>query len=247
MPFWLKWFRMRYPDLPLPPVPGGFILSSHLNHSDYLLAVSRFDPQKYHDVLAVEWGIPLPARLQQAVTKRRAEYLASRLLVRSVMTELGIADFILTNASDRSPCWPAGVQASLSHSAGVVVVAATRQRCAVGVDVEQLMSETTAQETAELLMNAQEQQLLQTLPVSFSTAATLLFSLKESLYKALWPQLHQPMDFLDAALVSVDFAQQRATLQLAQDFGGCFAMGTLLEAEFMWRDNQMITLIMHRL
>ena len=49
---------MRYPDLPLPPVPGGFILSSHLNHSDYLLAVSRFDPQKYHDVLAVDWGIP---------------------------------------------------------------------------------------------------------------------------------------------------------------------------------------------
>ncbi len=80
---------MRYPDLPLPPVAGGFILSRHLNRSDPLLAVSYFDPQKYHDGLAVEWDIPLPARLQQAVSKRRAEYLASRLLVRSVMAELG--------------------------------------------------------------------------------------------------------------------------------------------------------------
>jgi len=238
---------MHYPDMPLPPVAGGFILSRHLNLSDPLLAVSHFDPQKYHDALAVEWGIPLPSRLQQAVSKRRAEYLASRLLVRSVMAELGMADFILTNAPDRSPCWPAGVQASLSHSAGVVVVAATRQPCAIGVDVEQFMSETTAQETAELLMNEQEQQLLQTLPVSFSTAATLLFSLKESLYKALWPQLHQPMDFLDAELVSVDFAQQRATLRLTQNFSGCFAHGTLLEAGFMWRDNQVITQITHRL
>ena len=247
MPFWLKWFRMRYPDLPLPPLTGGFILSAHLNRSDPLLAVSHFDPQNYHDALAVEWGIPLPARLQQAVSKRRAEYLASRLLVRSVMAELGIADFTLTNAPDRSPCWPAGIQASLSHSAGIVVVAATRQPCAVGVDVERFMSERTAQETAELLMNEQEQQLLRTLPVSFHEAATLLFSLKESLYKALWPQLRQPMDFLDAALVSVDFVQQCATLRLTQEFGGRFTPGTLLKGKFMWRDNQVITQITHRL
>lgn len=247
MPFWLKWFRMRYPDLPLPPLTGGFILSGHLNRSEPLLAVSQFDPQKYHDALADELSVPLPARLQQAVSKRRAEYLASRLLVRSVMAELGIAGFILTNAPDRSPCWPAGIQASLSHSGGVVVVAATRQPCAVGVDVEQVMSESTAQETAELLMNKQEQQRLRTLPVSFSAAATLLFSLKESLYKALWPQLHQPMDFLDAALVSVDWANQRATLQLTQDFSGRFALGTIVEASFLWRDNQVITLITHRL
>lgn len=238
---------MRYPDLPLPPSTGGFILSGHLNRSEPLLAVSHFAPQKYRDALAAESGIPLPARLQQAVRKRRAEYLASRLLVRSVMAELGIPDFILTNAPDRSPCWPAGVQASLSHSGGVVVVAATRQPWAVGVDVEQVMPETTAQETAELLMSEQEQELLRTLPISFSAAATLLFSLKESLYKALWPQLHQPMDFLDAALVSADFAQQRATLQLTQDFGGRFTSGTLLEAGFMWRDTQVITLITHRL
>lgn len=238
---------MRYPDLPLPPLTGGFILSWHLNRSEPLLAVCQFDPQKYHDDLAVEWGIPLPARLQQAVSKRRAEYLASRLLVRSVMAELGIPDFVLTNAPDRSPCWPAGVQASLSHSDGVVVVTATRQPWAVGVDVEQSMSETTAIETAGLLMNEREHQLLRMLPVSFNAAATLLFSLKESLYKALWPQLRQPMDFLDAALMSVDFAQQRATLQLNQHFGGCFTQGMLLEASFLWRDTQVITLITHPL
>ncbi|MGJ8713370.1 4'-phosphopantetheinyl transferase superfamily protein, partial [Pantoea agglomerans] len=98
-----------------------------------------------------------------------------------------------------------------------------------------------------LLMNEQEQHLLRTLPVSFCAAATLLFSLKESVYKAIWPQLLQPMDFPDAELVSVDFAQQRATLRLTQDFSGCFAMGTLLEASFVWRDTQVITLITHRL
>lgn len=238
---------MHYPDVPLPPVAGGFILSRHLNHSDPWLAVSHFDPQKYHDALCDQWGIPLPARLQRAVSKRRAEYLASRFLVRSVMAQIGIPDFILTNAADRSPCWPAGIQASLSHSAGVVVLAVSQQRSSVGVDVEQQMSETTAHEIADLLMNQQEQQLLRSLPVTFSAAATLLFSLKESVYKALWPQLHQPMDFHHAALESVNLAQQHATLRLTQHFSDAFPAGTLLQATFLWRDNQVITQVTHPL
>ncbi|MGK3141514.1 4'-phosphopantetheinyl transferase family protein [Pantoea sp. C2G6] len=237
---------MRYPDIPLPPVAGGFILSRQLNRDEPWLAVSHFDPQNYHDALFDAWGIPLPPRLQQVVSKRRAEYLASRYLVRSVMAELGIADFILTNAPDRSPCWPAGVQASLSHSNDLVVLTVSRQPYALGVDVEQVMSERTAEEMADMLMNQQEQQRLQTLPMRFSAAATLLFSLKESLYKALWPRLHQPMEFHQAELVSVDTAQQRAILRLTQPFRADYPAGTLLHAEYLWHENRVITRIVHR-
>jgi len=237
---------MHYPDVPLPPVAGGFILSQHRNHGDPWLAVSHFDAKKYHDALCQAWAIPLPARLQQAVSKRRAEYLASRFLVRSVLAELGIPDFILTNAPDRSPCWPEGIRASLSHSAGVVVLAVSRQSVALGVDVEQMMSETTARETADMLMNDAEQQLLRTLPLPFSAAATLLFSLKESLYKALWPQLHQPMEFHQAALVSVDMAQQRATLRLTRNFSEAYPAETLLQAGFVWREEHVMTRLIHR-
>ncbi|PZL97986.1 4-phosphopantetheinyl transferase [Pantoea graminicola] len=238
---------MHFPDQPLPPVSGGFILSRLLHRGDPLLAVCYFDPQHYHDALAEEWGLTLPERLQRAVVKRRAEYLASRLLVRAVMAEFGIVDFILNSAPDRSPRWPAGIQASLSHTTGTVVVVATRQNLAIGVDVEQWMSETTARETAAYLMNAQEQQLLHTLPVPFHAAATLLFSLKESLYKALWPQLHQPMDFTDAALEAVDWTQGRATLRLTQTFSTGFPAGTLLQASFLWQADQVMTQVTHSL
>lgn len=238
---------MRYPDVPLPPPAGGFILSQHLSDSDPWLAVSRFNPQHYRDALATAWGIPLPDRLTQAVNTRRAEYLASRQLARTVMTQLGIDDFILTNAPDRSPCWPDGVQASLSHSAGVVALAVTRQPgCCIGVDVEQLMSEATANETAELLMTSHEQQRLRALPIGFNAAATLLFSLKESLYKALWPQLHQPMDFQQAVLETVDLSRQCATLRLTDHFSDRFTQGTTLQAEFLWREDSVITLLTHQ-
>lgn len=238
---------MRYPDVPLPPPAGGFILSQHLSDSDPWLAVSRFNPQHYRDALATAWGIPLPDRLTQAVNTRRAEYLASRQLARTVMTQLGIDDFILTNAPDRSPCWPDDVQASLSHSAGVVALAVTRQPgCCIGVDVEQLMSEATANETAELLMTSHEQQRLRALPIGFNAAATLLFSLKESLYKALWPQLHQPMDFQQAVLETVDLSRQCATLRLTDHFSDRFTQGTTLQAEFLWREDSVITLLTHQ-
>ncbi|MGD9425371.1 4'-phosphopantetheinyl transferase family protein [Pantoea sp. NSTU24] len=236
---------MHFPDQPLPPVAGGFILSQRLHHNDPLLAIGCFDPQHYRDALAEAWGIRLPERLQRAVVKRRAEYLASRLLVRAVMAEFGIADFILTNAPDRSPRWPEGIQASLSHTTGTLVVAATRQNLAIGVDVERWMAENTAHETAGYLMNAREQQLLRTLPVSFNAAATLLFSLKESLYKALWPQLHQPMEFTDAALVTVDWSQQRALLRLTRTFSTDFPAGTTLQATFLWQPHQVITQVTH--
>jgi 4'-phosphopantetheinyl transferase EntD len=238
---------MRYPDVPLPPPAGGFILSQHLSDSDPWLAVSRFNPQHYRDALATAWGIPLPDRLTQAVNTRRAEYLASRQLARTVMTQLGIDDFILTNAPDRSPCWPDGVQASLSHSAGVVALAVTRQPgCCIGVDVEQLMSEATANETAELLMTSHEQQRLRALPIGFNAAATLLFSLKESLYKALWPQLHQPMDFQQAVLETANLSRQCATLRLTDHFSDRFTQGTTLQAEFLWREDSVITLLTHQ-
>ncbi|UIL53610.1 MULTISPECIES: 4'-phosphopantetheinyl transferase family protein [Pantoea] len=238
---------MRYPDVPLPPPAGGFILSQHLSDSDPWLAVSRFNPQHYRDALATAWGIPLPDRLTQAVNTRRAEYLASRQLARTVMARLGIDDFILTNAPDRSPCWPDDVQASLSHSAGVVALAVTRQPgCCIGVDVEQLMSEATANETAELLMTSHEQQRLRALPIGFNAAATLLFSLKESLYKALWPQLHQPMDFQQAVLETVDLSRQCATLRLTDHFSDRFTQGTTLQAEFLWREDSVITLLTHQ-
>ena len=48
------------------------------------------------------------------------------------------------------------IRASLSHSHDCVVMAATREALYVGIDVEQVMAEETAQDTAELLMNAQE-------------------------------------------------------------------------------------------
>ena len=226
------------------PSPG-FITAAAIWHHPVAIAWCHFDQQQWHPDLHHQWQLPLPLALQTAVIKRKAEHLASRWLAQQMFAAFDMPDFVLRNAPDRSPVWPAGIQASLSHSQQMALVAATQLPLCIGIDVEQLMAEQTAQETVELLMNNAERRLLETLSLPFTTAATLLFSLKESLYKAIWPQLHQPMDFLQAELIELNISQGRAALRLTQDFSASFNCDTVLQAQFWRSADRVITLVTH--
>jgi 4'-phosphopantetheinyl transferase EntD len=232
-------------SLALPP--SRFIHAAGISLDTLPIAWCEFDRNHWHSDLHQEWQLPLPTSLQSAVSKRKAEHLASRWLVKQRLTQLGLPHFVLRNAPDRSPLWPTGIQASLSHSNNVAVMAATREPLCVGVDVEQLMAEETADETADLLMSSEEKQYLLAQPLSFAQAATLLFSLKESLYKALWPQLHQSMDFLQAEVVELNVEKGHAELRLCQDVGEHFHRNLLLQARFWLTGTRVITLLTHPL
>lgn len=229
--------------LPSPP----FITAAAILPEKVSIAWCQFNQHAWHKDLHQQWQLPLPASLQSAVIKRKAEHLASRWLAQQMLARFALPDFVLRNAPDRSPVWPAGIQASLSHSQQMAVIAVTQAPLCIGVDVEQVMAEQTARETVDLLMSGKERRLLETLPLPFAMAATLLFSLKESLYKALWPQLHQPMDFLQAELVTLNMPQAQATLHLTQDFSADFTAHTPLQAQFWLHDDRVITLVTHPL
>lgn len=227
------------------PVPeGGLITAAAMSTASLpALAWCAFDAAAWQAELHQRWQLPLPAGLQHAAVRRKAEYLASRWLVQQQLATLGHAGFVLGNAPDRSPCWPAGLQASLSHSHGCAVMAATSAPLCVGIDVEHIMCDATVQETAELLMQPAERALLAALPLPFAQAATLLFSLKESLYKALWPQLHQPMDFPQASLLEADITTGKAVIVLNHSFSAAFAAGMRLEADFRLEADRVLTLL----
>ncbi|MFJ5159328.1 4'-phosphopantetheinyl transferase [Pantoea sp. NPDC088449] len=232
---------------PLALPSSAFIRAAGITRDSLPIAWCEFDQNHWHSDLHQAWHLPLPESLQGAVKKRKAEHLASRWLVQQSVAQLGLPGFVLRNAPDRSPLWPAGMQGSLSHTHNIAVVAATREPLSLGVDVEQVMAEETAEETADLLMSKHEKRRLLAQPLPFAQAATLLFSLKESLYKALWPQLHQPMDFLQAELVGLDITQGIAQLRLTHDFSTAFASKTRLQARFWLHAGHVTTLLIHPL
>ena len=234
-------------EIPLALPSSPFITAAAITQLPLPIAWCEFSQQAWHSDLHQHWQLPLPMTLNSAVTKRKAEHLASRWLAQQMLSRFAMPDFVLRNAPDRSPLWPVGIQASLSHSRQMAVIAATQEPLCVGVDVEQVMEEPTAQETADMLMSGAERQRLALAALPFAASATLLFSLKESVYKALWPQLHQPMDFLQAELLEWDLARGRATLTLTQDFSRDFNANTRLQAHFGRRGDRVITLIAHPL
>lgn len=217
---------------PLALPAGKFLTRAALTSSAPVIGCAAFDPGAFTPELFTELRIPCPPTIQRAARKRQAEYLASRWLVREIAALCGVDEFILTNDENRAPCWPAAFTASLSHTSGLVFALADTQKRAAGIDVEHWMNLEVAEETSNILMDEAEKQLLSSLSLPCAQATTLLFSLKESLYKALWPEVRHYIDFLQVRLVALDEQQHTATLQLEETFSARYSRSTRFEAHY---------------
>lgn len=180
------------------------------------LSSVTLDLKGYYRELFSELDIPCPQGIYHSTVKRQAEYLASRWLAREIFSHYGIEDFILSNGSDRAPQWPDGYSGSLSHSDGQIFLITDPRGRLCGNDVEQWISPSVATEITPLLVSPREQQYLAELPAAPCQLTTLVFTLKESLYKALWPSVGGELDFLQAEVVDINLQQGNAILQLTE-------------------------------
>ena len=201
------------------PVFSSFIPSIEwLNLDDYpgRVARCRFSLANYQDGCFDAIGMSIPEHLARAVPKRRAEYLAGRYLARELLATLGLADFTLLRGEDRAPQWPQGIAGAISHNADTALCAVHRENAlgGVGLDVETLIPTARAEELWGAIISETECEYLRAQPQAFNWLLTLVFSAKESLFKALYPQVRSYFDFLDARLVAVDIQQQTFAFEL---------------------------------
>ena len=209
--------------MPAKPLPAPHFLHrlrccSPAGHPDVMLFQARFDLAQFDNALFSACHLPFPEHLQKAASKRRAEYLASRLCVRHALSQLGIDDFVLANDRDRAPLWPQGIVGSLSHTHHCIslLLARAAGKKLLGVDCEQIMQRQTAEEMQSMIVTAQEKAVLRQSGLPFATALTVAFSLKESLYKALFPQLREFMNFDAAEITHCTPNAGQVTLRLTQ-------------------------------
>jgi len=95
--------------------------------------------------------------------------------------------------SAREPVWPDGIVGSISHceDIAIAVVAAADRYTGIGIDIEAVGS--LEPELARLIATPDEvsNYQLQGLP----NDGRLLFAVKESIYKCIWPVLRRYVDF----------------------------------------------------
>lgn len=130
---------------------------------------------------------------------RQAEHLAGRECARTALRALNIHGIPAGNKGT-APDWPADSVGSISHTnnAAVALVGDRRYWRAIGMDTEQWMSPDRAKMLGAKLLTREEKKALKNhSPDQLAFWTTLLFSAKESLFKALNPLTGAEFHFQD--------------------------------------------------
>ncbi|GAA1297365.1 4'-phosphopantetheinyl transferase family protein [Saccharothrix xinjiangensis] len=138
----------------------------------------------------------------KAVDKRRREFATGRHCARAALGALGFPPSPLLPGPKREPTWPAGVVGSITHCNGYRAAAVARadQVRAIGIDAEP--NEPTPDGVLGAIALPAELAQVDRLRGSGDKVAwdRLLFSAKETVYKAWFPLTRRWLGFEDAEL-----------------------------------------------
>jgi len=198
----------------------------------------RFNPALFEETDFARCGIEAVCGKE----KRQSEYLAGRLCARQALQQLTGEAFVPARDQDGRALWPQGISGSISHSHGhaAALVGFSERWQGLGLDLEHCLSPERALRLAPSLLTASEQAHLAALKSAEEQAfyVTLVFSLKESLFKALYPLCLTRFYFQDAQMI--EYGQGQAQLRLLCDLPG-FARGTVLDGHFLLHDKMVLT------
>jgi enterobactin synthetase component D len=188
----------------------------------------------------------LPPPLRSASAKRKTEYLAGRHCAFAALRAAACdAPAPPAMGADRLPQWPSGWLGSITHSSGEAIAAVSRVDATrlLGIDVETLIEPASVDGIAALVAQEGELALLldQISGCTPSQALTILFSAKESLYKALYPDTQRFMDFSAARVQAFTPGSRRLTLSLTEDWHPVWRTGSLLSVNYAMRRDRVYT------
>lgn len=168
---------------------------------------------------------------------RRAEFLAGRWCARVAMGRCGpeLAAAKVPIGRGRAPRWPPGLVGAITHADNLASAAVARVRDArgVGLDVEKRMDAAIAAEVRATIGTEREIALARTgLNLDGPSAVTLVFSVKESLFKCLYPIVGRTFDYLDAEVIAVDEGSRRCRARIGVGLGAGIEAGFSLDARF---------------
>ena len=142
------------------------------------------------------------AAIRRAVDKRRREYATVRHCARRALADLGLPPVAILNGTGREPMWPAGVVGSMTHCDGyrAAALAPVGVVASLGIDAEP--HAPVSEGLLPLIGRPDELPRLAALAAAYPEVHwdRLLFSAKESVYKAWYPLARRWLGFEEARL-----------------------------------------------
>ena len=221
-------------DWPLPlALPGSVWLSTH------------FTPALLADDDFARSDIAMPASIQRSVAKRQAEFLAGRLCARAALWQLDGTRAVPPIGEDRAPVWPAHISGAITHSNGraAALVACKSEWQGLGLDLENLLGIERARRLAKQILTPHELQRMAGEPAeNIAQLVTLTFSVKESLFKALYPLVQKRFYFEHAEMLGWS-PDGQVRLRLLTDLSVEWPRGRELDAQFCLFEGQLLSVV----
>jgi 4'-phosphopantetheinyl transferase EntD len=185
------------------------------------------------------------AVIANAVDKRRGEFATARACARAALAKLGLPPVPIVPGLRGAPQWPAGVVGSITHCAGYRASAVARDRDIITIGLDAEPHDSLPHGVLGVVASDDEQARLAALAAARPDLCwdRVLFSAKESVYKAWFPLTRRWLNFEDAS-VSIDPVDRTFTVRLLVD--GPVVNGAALtgfDGRWLVRDGLIVTTI----
>tara|TARA_R110000764_G_scaffold147589_1_gene235512 strand:+ start:210 stop:896 length:687 start_codon:yes stop_codon:yes gene_type:complete len=222
----------RFYQTQIPLSESGYVNVSHFCFIEGSLVGTDYD-----------MTITKPLDYGKWRTKRQETFLAGRLAVRHAQVQLNMFAKDIPKAEDGSPQWPNEYTGSISHTDNQAVAALLPQAQGgiqyIGIDLEPLVNADKL-DAACLIGLETELKILIAGGVEKPLLILLLFSLKESIYKALHPVVGAFFDFLDVELISNE-GNDVFEFQVKRQLSEKIPSGFILRGSYVIQDEHLMT------
>ena len=185
------------------------------------------------------------ALIARAVQKRRREFATGRHCARAALGGLGIAPVPILPGQGGAPQWPPGIVGSITHCAGYRAAAVARAGEVVTIGLDAEPAQWLPAEVLGLVALPDERDRLLDLARAEPDSCwdRLLFSAKESVYKAWFPLARRWLGFADADITinAADGTFEARLLIPAPESSGVPVAG--FSGRWLSRDGMILTAI----
>ncbi len=244
--------QFTQPDWPAPaPSDNADAAQLRLLSRDWAIAggppltlvMAGFDPADFTPARFAQAGIHRPESVARSVNKRQAEFFFGRSCARAALAGIGMTGVEIAVGAMRQPLWPAGVLGSITHSNHVAaaLVLPAGQHGGVGIDIE-----TVAQGALDFMhgniVSAHELAYLRSLQqqLDLNTLMTLVFSAKESFFKAACGVVQRFFDFDAVHIEHIDLQARTIRFALTETLCPPFQQGSRWCAGYTLMDRRQI-------
>ncbi|MGO2354157.1 MAG: 4'-phosphopantetheinyl transferase family protein [Marinomonas foliarum] len=212
--------------------------------SSHVLRVSHF-VFKEESLVATGYAacIAKPSGYSNWRTKRKETFLAGRLAVKHAQNCLSVPLVDIAKAEDGAPIWPNEYTGSISHTDNQAIAVLLRPSQIgiqyIGIDLEPFGNAEMLNVTDSIGLQC-EFEILISAGVKKELSILLLFSLKESVYKSLYPMVGEFFDFRDVELTSCEGGEY-FEFQVKRQLSQRVPLGFVLHGGYKEQEGHLLT------